>query len=472
MSQPLPMHAPLRRRDFLYGLGASLGSVAFTAMLHAESRTDDPLAPKPPHHPARAKACIFLMMAGGPSHIDTFDPKPRLAALHMKKFVRDGDKLASAMASGDRYYVQSPFTWRKVGQAGIEMSDPWVHLPAVADELCVYRGCVAESIDHPTAMYHMNTGNRIGGDPAVGAWATYGLGTLNRDLPAFVVLPEVVYPQGGAANWSNGFLPAHFQGTPLRPSGSPILDLSPPYGVTPEHQRRNLDLLAELNAGHAARRPDQQQLAARMASYELAFRMQSRVPELVDLGAEEARTRELYGLDEEMTADFGRRCLLARRLVERGVRFVQVYSDGWDSHDYLERAHRRRIASVDKPIAALIADLKARGMLDETLIVWCGEFGRSPDNGVRGGGIAYGRDHNAKAMTILLAGGGVRAGQIVGATDELGQQAIEAVHPIRDLHVTLLHLLGLADEGLRYFHAGRYKQLSQVGGKVIQELLA
>jgi hypothetical protein len=471
----------LPRRAFLYGLGASVGAVAFSAMLHAEQggrqalRTGpagDPLAPKTPHHPARAKACIFLMMAGGPSHIDTFDPKPALAGLHMKKFVRAGDKFASDMASGDRYYVQSPFGTRKVGGAGIDMSEPWVHLPAVADELCVYRGCVAESIDHPTAMYHMNTGNRLAGDPAVGAWATYGLGTLNRDLPAFIVLPEVVYPQGGAANWSNGFLPAHFQGTPLRPTGSPILDLAPPYGVTREHQRQNLDLLSRLNADHAARHPEHEELAARMASYELAFRMQAQVPGLVDLASEDAPTRQMYGMDDPMTADFGRRCLLARRLVEQGVRFVQVYSDGWDSHDYIERAHRRRITAVDKPIAALIADLKTRGMLEDTLIVWCGEFGRSPDNGIRSGGVAYGRDHNAKAMSIVLAGAGVRAGHIIGATDELGQQAVEAVHPIRDLHVTLLHLLGLSDNALRYFHAGRFKQLSQVGGKIIHELLA
>jgi hypothetical protein len=317
----------------------------------------------------------------------------------------------------------------------------------------------------------MNTGNRFGGDPAVGAWVTYGLGTENQDLPGFVVLPELSYPQGGAANWGNGYLPAHYQGTALRAQGSPILDLSPPEGITPEHQRANLDLLATLNRRHAAGDPGRDDLAARVESYELAFRMQMQVPGLLDIAGEPEETKALYGVGVEPTDTFGRKCLLARRLVERGVRFVQLYAGTWDSHDYIHRAHGALIRAVDRPIAGLIADLKRRGLLDETLIVWCGEFGRSPDNGVRGG-TAYGRDHNAKAMTIWLAGGGVRAGHTVGATDEIGAEAVEAVHPIRDLHVTLLHLIGLDDDRLTYFHGGRYKQLSQFGGQVIRELIA
>jgi hypothetical protein len=465
------MSARPDRRDFLFGLGATLGTVAFNALLAAEDAAPDPLAPKPSHVPAKAKACIFLMMAGGPSHIDTFDPKPKLDSLHLQKFRRQ-DKFASAMASGERYFVKSPFKFRKVGESGLEMCEHFEHLAGVADELCVYKGCVAESIDHPTAMYHINTGNRFGGDPAVGAWTVYGLGTLNRDLPGYVVLPEATFPQGGAANWSNGFLPAHYQGTPLRATGAPLLDLAPPPGVTPDEQRANLDLLADFNRDHRDRHPRHQELAARMANYELAFRMQARVPDLIDLSKEDRATRDLYGLDQPLTDEFGRRCLLARRLVERGVRFVHVFAEGWDSHDYLERSHSRRIRAVDRPIAALITDLKRRGLLDSTLVVWTGEFGRSPDNGNRRGGIAVGRDHNAKAMALWLAGGGVRAGHVVGATDEIGAKAVEVVRPIRDLHVTLLRLLGLDDNKLTYFYGGRFKQLSQTGGRVIQELLA
>ena len=301
---------------------------------------------------------------------------------------------------------------------------------------------------------------------------SYGLGTENQDLPSFVVLPEVNYPQGGAANWSNGFLPAHYQGTPLRAAGSPILNLSPPPGVTRQVQRANLDLLARLNGEHRHEHPRHDALAARMQSYELAFRMQSQVPDLIDLDKEDAGTQAMYGLDDPECAGFARRCLLARRLVEQGVRFVQVYSGGWDSHDYLERSHSARIRIVDRPIAALITDLKRRGLLDESLIIWTGEFGRSPDNGIRGGGQRAGRDHNAAGMAMWLAGGGVRAGTAVGATDEIGQRAVECVHPIRDLHTTILHLLGLDDNQLTYFHAGRFKQLSQTGGSVIKELIA
>ena len=267
-----------------------------------------------------------------------------------------------------------------------------------------------DSVDHPTACYQMNTGNRFGGDPAVGAWTTYGLGTENQNLPAFVVLPEGAYPQGGAANWSNGFLPAYYQGTPLRPTGSPILDLDPPVGVTRDSQRANLDLLAELNQGDRDAASAHGDVAARMEAYELAFRMQTEVPDVIDLSREDDQRRwRLYGIGQPETDSFGRRCLLARKLVEAGVRFVQIFEGGWDSHDYLERAHRARIRSIDQPIAALISDLQARGLLDETLVIWGGEFGRSPDNGVRGGQNVAGRDHNNKAMALWMAGGGVPA---------------------------------------------------------------
>jgi hypothetical protein len=463
------------RREFLYSLGASIGGVALTSLLAGELRAagsgeGGPLAPKKPHVAAKAKNCIFLMMEGGPSHIDTFDPKPKLAKLHLQEFTREG-KMKSAMESGKRYYVQSPFGFRKAGQSGADIAENWEHLAKVVDDLCFYRGCQVDSVNHPTAMYQMNTGNRFAGDPAFGAWVNYGLGTLNQDLPGFIVLPEVSYPQGGPVNWGNGFLPANFQGTPLRPKGSPILDLSPPAGITRDHQRLNLNVLGKLNSGHQAAHPQHDELGARMEAYELAFRMQMQVPGILDLDKEDAKLKESYGIGADATDAFGRKCLLARRLVEKGVRFVQLYAGTWDSHDYIERAHSNLVRSVDKPIAALIADLKQRGLLESTLVVWCGEFGRSPDNGVRGG-TAYGRDHNPKAMTVWFAGGGVKAGHTIGATDEIGAEAVDCVHHVRDLHVTLLRLLGLEDNRLTYFHGGRFKQLSQFGGEVIKELIA
>ena len=456
------------RRGFLYTLGASLGSVAFSDLLAKEAGS--PLAPKDPHLAPKAKACILLVMEGGPSHIDTFDPKPKLEQLHMKHFEQVGEHF-SGMSQGERYYVQSPYKFRKVGQAGIDMCEHFVHLPEVADELCVYKGCQAESVDHPTALYHINTGNKFGGDPAVGSWVTYGLGSENQNLPGYIVLSEAGFPQGGSGNWTNGFLPPYYQGTPLRAEGSPILDIHPPKWKTREHQRANLDMLADLNRAHQAKHPEHDELSARMANYELAFRMQTEVPGIIDIEGEAESVREMYGLDNKETESFGRRCLLARRMIEKGVRFVQIFSGGWDSHDYLERSHKARIYSIDKPVTALIKDLKQRGLLDDTLIVWLGEFGRSPDNHYRGGGVAIGRDHNAHAQSMFFAGGGVKAGHVIGATDEIGNKAVEVVHPIKDLHVTLLRLLGLDDSKLTYFHGGRFKQLSQTGGQVINELI-
>ena len=470
MKRP-PLHtASFRRRDFLYGLGASLGSVAFSDLV-ARAEKAGPLAPRKPHHEPKAKAIIMLFMEGGPSHLDTFDPKPKLDDLHLKGFFNADDKL-SGMGSGARFYVKSPYTFRKVGKNGVSMSEHFRHMaePAVADELCVYHGCQAESVSHPTALYHMNTGNRFGGDPAVGAWANYGLGSINQNLPGYVVMSELADPQGGSGNWSNGFLPAHYQGTQLRSEGSPILDLAPPAWKTREHQRSNLNILKKLNQSHLENHPQHRDLAARMENYELAYRMQMEIPGILDIGKESKKTRELYGLDDKETEPFGRKCLLARRLVEKGVRFIQIFSGGWDSHDFIKRAHRQRIYSIDKPIAALIRDLRQRDLLDETLVMWTGEFGRTPDNNRRGGEVALGRDHNANAMAMFFAGGGTRPGQ-VGATDEIGNTAAEVAHPIRDVHVTLLHLLGLDDNKLTYFHGGRYKQLSQFGGQVIKEII-
>jgi hypothetical protein len=453
------------RRQFIFGSSAGLGSIALTALLHQDRLR------AASHHPAKAKACIFLTMEGGPSHIDTFDPKPKLSQLHMTEFVRR-DKFASAMESGTRYFVKSPFAFRKVGQSGVEICEHFEQLAQCVDDICFYRGAQGDSSNHPTALYLLNSGNKFGGDPALGAWINYGLGTMNANLPGFVVLPDSAYPQGGSSNWSSGFLPPNYQGTPLRPAGSPILDMEPPPGVDRNIQREELGLLSEINKMHEAAHPEHRELAARLESYELAFRMQAEMPLAIDLDKEPEETRRLYGIGEKETDAMARRCLLARRLVERGVRFVQVYAGGWDSHDFIEKAHLSRMRGVDRPIAALLKDLKRRGMLDSTLVVWAGEFGRSPDNGIRRGATTWGRDHNPKAMTMWLAGGGVRAGAVVGATDELGQQAVEVVHPMRDVHVTILDLLGLDDAKLTYFHAGRFRQLSQFGGQAIRELKA
>lgn len=465
-----PISTASSRRDFLYGLGASLGSVALSDMLAAESTAKvGPLAVKKPMHDAKAKNVIMLFMEGGPSQVDTFDPKPMLTKLHKQE-----SKSTAGLATGFRFYVGSPFGSRKVGNAGLDMSDQWVHMadPEVADELCNYRGCQAESLNHPEALFHMNTGSRLGGDPAVGSWINYGLGSVNQNLPGYVVMTELALPQGGSRNWSNGFLPAHYQGTRLRPEGSPILDLESQSFKGREHQRRALDELAALNQKHAADHPQHEALAARMENYELAYRMQMEVPGVIDIDKEPEHIKELYGLDNKETETFGKQCLMARRLVEKGVRFVQIFSGGWDSHDYLERGHSSRIQSVDKGMAGLIKDLKRRGMLEDTLVIWCGEFGRTPDNNKRGGVYSLGRGHNVDAMTMLFAGGGVKKGSIIGATDELGAEAVDCVHPIRDIHCTILHLLGLDDNKLTYFHGGRYKQLSQFGGQVIQDMIA
>ena len=298
----------MNRRDFLYGLNASLGSVAFTSMIAQSAQA---ATAKKPHFPlAKAKHCIFLYMEGGPSHIDTFDPKVKLNELHLQEFNASGED-KSPMSSGKRYYVKSPFEFHKAGQSGADMNKHWKKLSDVADDLCFYRGLQVESVNHPTANYHVNTGNRFGGDPAMGAWVNYGLGTENNDLPGFIVLPELSYPQGGASNWSNGFLPSSFQATALRPKGSPLLDINPPQGVTRKQQRRNLDFLSKLNQRHAEQHPQHKELVARMKNYELAFRMQMQVPDIVNIDDETDKTKEMYGVGKEPTDNFARRCLLA-----------------------------------------------------------------------------------------------------------------------------------------------------------------
>ncbi len=471
---------PARRR-FFYQLGAGFGSVALSWLLEQDrlgaretttkSGPTDPLSPRLPHRPARAKSCIFLIMEGGASHIDTFDPKPILSEVEGELFVRKDLKLASNQTRGKRYFVRSPFAFRRRGHCGMDVSELFEKVGAHADDLAFVRSVHADSDNHPAALFQFTTGQPVQGDPSLGAWAVYGLGTENRNLPAFVVLRDG-RPFGGTSCWGNGYLPACFQGTQLRGGDHPIVDLHPPAGVGRRQQRRSLDLLRELNLEHARRNSANPDLEARIAAYELAFRMQTEVPRAVDLNAEPESTRRLYGIDDKTTHTMGERCLLARRLVERGVRFVQVWSGGWDSHNDLVNGHRKAARRVDKPIAALLEDLKRRGMLDETLVVWGGEFGRTPDTTAAAQKSKKpGRDHNPGAMTMWFAGGGVRGGVCVGGTDEFGNRAVDEPYHLRDVHATFLHLLGLEQSKLTYYHGGRFKQLTDTGGKIIRGVL-
>lgn len=479
VASPDPRLGPLGRRDFLFQVGKGIGSIALTSMLAQDgalradesSTPSDPLAVRQPHVPPRAKSCIFLFMYGGPSQIDTFDPKPILHKYHGTPVTRIYAGGGNGASLEERLYVGSPFKFGKHGQCGQEVSDVFPKLAGCVDDMAFLRSMYVDSEIHPMASFQMNLGTFLPGAPSLGSWLLYGLGTENQDLPGFVVLSG----QGlwsGAVNYSNGFLPAQTQGTLLNSSGPPIVDIHPPAGVTRESQESSIELLNELNRPYLSSNPNNGDLLARMRNYELAFRMQAAVPEALDLQRETALTREMYGLNNAVTQPMGERCLLARRMVERGVRFVQIYSHGWDSHDRIEQAHRRRALECDQPIAALLKDLKQRGLLDETLVVWCGEFGRTPDNH-KGFFATYpGRDHNKQAMIVWFAGGGTQGGIKIGATDETGLKAVENRYHLYDMHATILRLMGLDDMRLTYYHGGRLKRLTDLGGRVIQELVA
>ncbi len=470
---------PSSRRDFLKGLGGGFGLLGLADLLARESvaseaASSNPLAAKPPHFPAKAKRCIFLFMVGGPSQVDLFDPKPELTKLDGKRLPESFGGIHSQFLEGDPLCLGSHRKWSKCGESGLDMSDLVPSLHPLADDLAMIRSCVADSVVHAPAHYQMNTGRVFMGYPSLGSWATYGLGSESENLPAFVVMtqPEGT-PEGGAPCWGSGFLPAAHQGTRFLPGPSPIVNLRPGApGFTLPQQRRTLDLLRDLD--HEGTPAEDPAIAARIASYELAFRMQSEAPDAVDLARETAETRRLYGLDDPKTEDFGTRCLLARRLVERGVRFVQVYSGGgpvatqWDAHDDVDANHEHMSGRTDRPVAALLTDLKRRGLLDETLVVWGGEFGRTP---VSQGG-SRGRDHNATGFTMWMAGAGIKGGTVHGATDEIGLNAIEGRAHINDLHATILHLMGLDHKKLTFLHNGRDERLTDVGGKVITPILA
>jgi hypothetical protein len=473
------------RREFLWEAGGGFAGAALTYLLArdgffgadlqaAESKTSrSSLQPKKPHFPAKAKSCIFLFMYGGPSQMDTWDPKPELNKRHGQPMPNlDKDPLLKIRNPGT--LLGTPRKFSKFGQSGIEVSDLYPHLAKCIDDIALIRGSFADSFAHGSGLLQMNTGFIRQGYPSMGSWVSYGLGTENQNLPAFVVLLDHRGgPISGAPNWGSGFMPATYQGTQFRTSGNPILFLEPPEGITPAQQRQQLDLLSRLNQLRGAAGPDNGELMSRIQSYELAFRMQSAAPEAVDLSKESEETKRLYGLDNPTAEKYGRKCLIARRLVERGVRFVQVYSggghndDNWDAHTNVDANHELHCAETDRPIAGLLRDLKGRGLLDETLIIWAGEFGRTStsQNG-------KGRDHNPRGFTTWMAGGGVKGGQVVGSTDDFGYAAIENKVHVHDLHATSLHLMGLDHTLLTYFHAGRNMRLTDVHGEVVKQLIA
>jgi hypothetical protein len=474
------------RREFLWETGAGFTGLALAGMLDddflakqsvaADGKTKfvNPLAPKDPHFKPKAKSVIFLYMYGGPSHIDTFDYKPKMKGMDgktikVKTFGRGGHRESGRI-------VEPKWKFSQHGECGQWVSTLFPHLATRVDDIAFIHSMTADSPIHGSAMLMMNSGKILSGSPCLGSWVNYGLGTVNQDLPGFVVMLD---PRGGpisgAKNWSSGYMPAYYQATGMRSTGAPILNLKSPAGISDNMQRKLLDTLRAYNQDHQVQRVDNSNLAARIASYELAYRMQSAAPEATDVSKESKATQEMYGLNEKRTQPFGRQCLMARRLVERGVRFVQIYSGGnhndanWDAHGNLEYNHNLHAGETDKPIAGLIADLKQKGMLDETLIVWGGEFGRQPTAEYARG---TGRDHNAYGFTMWMAGGGIKGGVSVGKTDELGSKAVEDRLHVRNLHATILQCLGLNPNKLSYFYGGLDQKLVGVeGADAIKKIL-
>ncbi|WP_315854260.1 DUF1501 domain-containing protein [Gemmata palustris] len=464
------------RRAFLRNAGCGFGALALAAMLGedgllADDKPVDPLAPKKPHFEPSAKRVIFLFMSGGPSHVDTFDPKPELTQLHGQKLPESFGPVKTRRGVDKNKLLASTRTFKKHGKSGIEVSDWFPHIAERVDDICLLRGCHGDSVTHPESVYLMNTGSILMGRPSLGAWVSYGLGTENRNMPAFVVLPDPGgWPKGGAPAWGNGYIPAAYQGTVVKGGQAPIEHLATPPGVSATQQRRTLDFIAESNREFGASRAADSELSARIAAYELAYRMQAHAPDVVDLTKETEETKTLYGLDRKETAEFGTRCLLARRMIERGVRFVQLYSgdtNGWDAHSDLEKNHGTLCLQSDKPIAGLLTDLKRRGLLKDTLVVWGGEFGRTPmTEGTNG------RDHNPHGFSMWLAGGGVKGGQALGATDAIGLRAAEDKTHVHDVHATILHLLGFNHLKLTFRHNGRNERLTDNAGEVIDKAIA
>jgi hypothetical protein len=464
------MSSFINRREFLYRTGGGLSGVALSSLLHAEN----PYAAKAPHFAPRAKAVISLFMSGGVSQVDTFDRKPMLDKYAGQPMTGKGDIVVRQGHPGP--LMPSPFAWKRHGQSGLEISELFPQVAGHADQLAVIRSVWGKSNDHVQAHYELASGVIRMGYPSMGSWLTYGLGTENQSLPAFVVIYDARGgPFGGPANWTAGYMPAAYQGTVLRSAGDPIVDLHPPAGMSREEQKSRLALLDQLNRLDMERNPGNSELAARISAYELAYRMQGAAPEAVDVNRESEATKKVYGFDDPVTEPFGRQCLMARRLVERGVRFVQLYhgglgnqnTDTWDAHEDVRSNHLKHAAEVDRPIAGLLKDLEAHGLLDSTLVVWHGEFGRMPIS-QRG----LGRDHNPGTMSMWMAGAKIKGGQTIGESDEFGYKA--AVQPIsvNDLHATILHLTGLDHKRLTYRFQGRDMRLTDVAGELIPQIVA
>jgi hypothetical protein len=457
---------PWTRRELLARMGGGFGGLVLSALLGDVARgTESPagestahydLTPKPPHHRPRAKAVIQLFMTGGPSHVDLLDPKPMLVKFDGKeppKEVADDEKLTGNL-------LRSPFQFQKHGQSGIEFSEVLPNIAKHADDLAVIRSMYTLHRNHEQALWMMHTGQIISGRPSIGAWVAYGLGTENQNLPAYVALPDPAgLPTDGIRNWSSGWMPPLFQGTAFRSSGKPVCNLMPSVARSPAVERGRLDLLAELNAAHKARHPEELELDARIASFELAARMQLSASDALEIARETPLTRKLYGLDQERTRSYGTRCLMARRLVERGVRFIQIFvaRQTWDTHTNNAAGVRRCCEQTDLPIAGLLTDLKQRGLLDSTLVFWGGEFGRTP--GAQG---PDGRDHHPYGFSVWLAGGGIKGGQVYGATDDFGYRAVTNRCGTAELHATMLHLLGLDHKRLTFRRHGRDERLTDV----------
>jgi hypothetical protein len=463
------------RREFLGDSFCGFGALALASLLHGDRlhAQTNLLAPKPPSGGliGKAKSVIFLFMAGGPSHLETFDPKPLLNQLDGQPRPASFGEVQYQFVRKDARLLGSKRKFRHHGQSGVEVSDLFPHLAGCIDDLAVVRSCYGDKVVHSAAQYELLTGRVVPGSPSMGSWIVYGLGSESQSLPGYVVMPD---PRGalkaGQPMYTNGFLPAVYQPTMLRTSGKPVRNLDLPAGTTLEQRRQTVGLIRRLNELNL--QPDDSEFAARIDAYELAFRMQTEAPEVFDLRHESKETLNLYGVGVEPTDDYGRRCLLARRLVEKGVRFIVVVAGGgpgnaqWDAHKDIEENHQRMAGRTDRPVAALLKDLKRRGLLDTTLVLWGGEFGRSPE--AEGG---KGRDHHNLGFSMWLAGGGIRGGQVVGATDDIGLHAIRQRCHFRDIHTTILHQLGLDQDELSYLHQGRKERLTLLHGKVIEEIV-
>jgi len=474
----------ITRRHFFRQSGFGIGGMALMSLLDerlfaaaAEGAQLGPLSPRPPHFAPKAKSVIYLFMAGAPSQVDLFDEKPKLRQY-------DGQAIPEEFVKGERFafikgtpkLLGSPYSFKKCGRSAAAISDLLPHTQTIADDIAIVRSLSTSQFNHAPAQIFMNSGHQIVGRPSMGAWVTYGLGTESKDLPGFVVLLSGEnQPDGGKSCWGSGFLPTVYQGVEFRSKGDPVLFLTNPPGVTPEDRRASLDVLREMNAVHRSDTGDPE-IDTRIASYEMAFRMQTSVPELTDVSGEPESVRQMYGV-EPGKRSFANNCLLARRLVERGVRFVQLYHRGWDNHgtskgDDIVNRLPTLCREVDQAGAALVKDLKQRGLLDSTLVVWGGEFGRTPMNEGRNNSKYLGRDHHPRAFSIWMAGGGVKGGITVGSTDELGYNPVEDPVDVHDLHATVLHLLGLGHTELTFKFQGRDYRLTDVHGKVVWQLLA